>query len=257
VNGIPEVAGPELLNSEKTIRIRREFITFSKLGGFPEVVKSRDVTIIDAYFKDIMHRDVITRHQIRNPREIRELCLYLITNSGNLLSYESLRKMLQVKSVSTVRNYLEILKEVFLIQPLSKYDYSIKKQIFNPDKYYVTDMGFYQSLGFRFSENLGQVLENIVLQQLIRNHDDLYYWRSAGGKEVDFLVREKTKLTGAIQVTYDLNPENRDRELAGLIAAGKELGITHLTVLTHDQEERIQVGQFEIGVIPVWKWLLK
>jgi len=51
-----------------------------------------------------MHRDVITRHQIRNTKEIRELCLYLITNSGSLLSYESLWKMLQVKSVSTIRS---------------------------------------------------------------------------------------------------------------------------------------------------------
>ncbi|TSA32751.1 MAG: ATP-binding protein [Porphyromonadaceae bacterium] len=256
MNGIYEVAAPELLASEKTTRLKREFTTFSQLGGFPEVVKNRDVTITDAYFKDIMHRDVITRHQIRNAREIRELCLYLITNSGNLLSYESLRKMLQVKSVSTIRNYLEILKEVFLVQSLSKYAFSIKKQIFNPDKYYVTDLGFYQSLGFRFSENLGKVLENIVFHQLIRFHDDLYYWSSASGKKVDFLVREKSVLVEAIQVTYDLNPENRDRELAGLIAAGRELGISRLTVLTHDQEDLIRLGQFEIEVIPVWKWLL-
>ena len=65
---------------------------------------NKDVTFIDSYFKDIMHRDVITRHQIRNTKEIRELCLYLITNSGSLLSYESLWKMLQVKSVSTIRS---------------------------------------------------------------------------------------------------------------------------------------------------------
>jgi hypothetical protein len=164
--------------------------------------------------------------------------------------------MLQIKSVSTIRNYLEILKEVYLVQSLSLYDYSIKKQIFNPDKYYVTDLGFYQSLGFRFSENLGKVLENIVFHQLIRFHDDLYYWSSASGKEVDFLIREGSVLTQAIQVTYDLNPENRDRELAGLIAAARELDISRLRVLTHDQEDHIKLGQLEIEVIPVWKWLL-
>lgn len=256
MKGVGEVKPHDLLSTEKATLMKREFTNFSRLGGFPEVVKNMDITIVDAYFKDIMHRDVITRHQIRNAREIRELCLYLITNSGNLLSYESLRKMLQVKSVSTIRNYLEILKEVFLVQSLSRYDFSIKKQIFNPDKYYVTDIGFYQSLGFRFSENLGQVLENIVLHHLIRNHDDLYYWISAGGKEVDFLVREKTVLVEAIQVTYDLNPENRDRELSGLISAAKELGLSKLTILTNDQEDQIKLGEYEIQVIPVWKWLL-
>ncbi len=257
MNGATEVTEHDLLSTEKVARLKREFTAFSRLGGFPEVLKSYDVSIVDSYFKDIMHRDVITLHQIRNAREIRELCLYLITNSGNLLSYEALRRMLQVKSVSTIRNYLEILKEVFLIQSLPRYDFSIKKQIFNPDKYYVTDIGFYQSLGFRFSENMGQILENIVLHQLIRDHDDLYYWSSASGKEVDFLVREKTVLTEAIQVTYDLNPENRDRELSGLISAEKELGISKLTILTHDQEEQIQLGQYIIQVTPVWKWLLK
>ena len=256
MNGIYELSPRDLLTAENATRIKREFNTYSQLGGFPEVVKNKDVTITDAYFKDIMHRDVITRHQIRNAREIRELCLYLITNSGSLLSYESLRKMLHVKSVSTIRNYLEILKEVFLVQSLSLYSYSIKKQIFNPDKYYVTDLGFYQALGFRFSENLGKVLENMVFHQLNRLYDDLYYWNSADGKEVDFLIRKNTVLLEAIQVTYDLNPENRERELSGLIGAGKELGIAKLTVLTHDQEEHIQLGQFSIEVIPVWKWLL-
>ncbi len=252
-----EIGSPDLLGTHKTTQIKREFTAYSKSGGFPEVVKNKDVTLVDAYFKDIMHRDVISRHQIRNSAEIRELSLYLVTNSGNLSSYESLRKMLQVKSVSTIRNYLEILKEVYLVHSLSRYDYSIKKQIFNPDKYYVTDLGFYQLLGFRFSENLGQVLENIVLQQLIRDYDDLYYWVSAGGKEVDFLIREKTYLTEAIQVTYDLNPENRDRKLSGLVSAGKELGISKLTLLTYDQEDKIAVDEHEIQVIPVWKWLLK
>jgi predicted AAA+ superfamily ATPase len=84
----------------------------------------------------------------------------------------------------------------------------------------------------------------------------LYYWISAGGKEVDFLVREKTVLVEAIQVTYDLNPENRDRELSGLISAAKELGLSKLTILTNDQEDQIKLGEYEIQVIPVWKWLL-
>lgn len=256
MKGFDETWEPDKLPDVVISGIKREFSVYSRLGGFPEVLKDNDVTLVDSFFKDIIHRDVISRYQIRNVREIRELCLYLITNSGSILSYESLRLMLQVKSVSTIRNYLEILKEVYLVHSISRYDYSIKKQIFNPDKYYVTDLGFYQSLGFRFSENLGKVLENIVLQQLIRFHDDLYYWNSARGKEVDFLVREKSVLLEAIQVTYDLNPENRERELSGLVAAAKELGISSLKVLTYDQEDHIQSDGFEIQVIPVWRWLL-
>jgi len=249
-------AGGGNLAPDTRIAVQRAFTRYMSLGGFPEVLKSGDVSLTDAYFKDIIHRDVISANQIRNPREIRELCLYLITNSGNRLSYDALRRMLGVKSVSTVRNYLEQLKQVYLIRALSVYSHSIRNQIYNPDKYYVTDIGFYRSLAFRFSENLGQVLENLVFHELMRRHEDLYYWSSQAGREVDFLIREKTVLTQSIQVTYDLNPENRDRELSGLMAAQKELGITRLLVLTYDQEERIQDGGCDIEVLPVWKWML-
>ena len=250
------VSQRDLLLPVKISEIKREFEKYIKLGGFPEVIKNKDVTLAEQYFKDIIYRDVVSIYKIRNIKEVRELCLYLITNSGTVISYELLRKTIQAKNATTIKNYLNILQDVFLFYPLSKYDYSVKKQIYNPNKYYVSDMGFYQALGFKFSDNLGKLLENIVFEQLIRKGKEIFYWKSPKRKEVDFIVRKQTKLTEAYQVTYLLNFETREREIGNLIEAAKELNIANLYVLTYDQEEIIDFEDSKINVIPVWKWLI-
>lgn len=246
----------ESLLEENISAIKRAFDLYLSLGGFPEIIKNQDVMLADQYFKDIIHRDVISRYNIRNVKEIKELCLYLISNSGTLLSYEALRKTMNAKNGTTVKNWLNILQDVYMIRALSIYDFSVKKQIFNPDKYYITDLGFYHAVGFKFSQNIGKLLENIVFEQLNRVYDDIYYWKSARGKEVDFLVRQPSGIAHAFQVTYALTAENRERELAGLEAVVTELGQPERMILTWDQQELITTDSGDIQVFPVWKWLL-
>jgi len=247
----------KMLLGENISAIKRAFGLYLNLGGFPEIVKNQDVTIADQYFKDIIHRDVISRYNIRNVKEIKELCLYLISNSGNLISYEALRKTINAKNGTTVKNYLNILQDVYMMRALSLYDFSVKKQIYNPDKYYISDLGFYHSVGFKFSENTGKLIENIVFEQLVRNYPDIYYWKSIRGKEVDFLIRQQSGISHAFQVTYVLTQENRERELAGLEAIINEIGIPVRYIITWDQEELITTNSGEIHVLPVWKWLLE
>lgn len=242
---------------EKIAEIKREFDKYIKLGGFPEVVKRNDVMLADQYFKDIIHRDVISLYNIRNIKELKELCLYLITNTGSILSYDSLRKITGARNITTIKNYLNILQDVYLFYSLSKFDYSIKKQIYNPDKYYVSDLGFYNAIGFKFSENLGKILENIVFHHLIRMNKNIFYWKSSSGKEVDFIITDSTnKITEVYQVTYSLTNENRERELNGLKLISKEFGTMNRYILTYDQEDKIVLDDGIIEVLPVWKWLL-
>jgi hypothetical protein len=216
-----------------------------------------EITLAEQYFKDIIHRDVVSRYNIRNVKEIRELSLFLITNSGCLTSYEYIKNTIQAKNATTVKNYLNILENVYLISSLSLYDFSLKKQIYNPDKYYVNDLGFYHAVGFKFSENQGKLLENVVFEQLMRKGFEFYYWKSKKGNEVDFLVRQQNKITDAIQVTYSLSPENLVRETAGLDALNEQIGAVNKIILTYDEEQEIDTVGGRIKVMPVWKWLLE
>jgi predicted AAA+ superfamily ATPase len=216
-----------------------------------------EITLAEQYFKDIIHRDVVSHYNIRNVKEIRELSLFLITNSGCLTSYEYIKNTIQAKNATTVKNYLNILENVYLISSLSLYDFSLKKQIYNPDKYYVNDLGFYHAVGFKFSENQGKLLENVVFEQLMRKGFEFYYWKSKKGNEVDFLVRQQNKITDAIQVTYSLSTENLARETAGLDALNEQIGAVNKIILTYDEEQEIDTVGGRIKVMPVWKWLLE
>jgi uncharacterized protein len=252
-----EVEERDFYLPEKTVEIKRAFTNYLKLGGFPEVLKNEEIALAEQYFKDIIHRDVVSRYNIRNVKEIRELSLYLITNSGCLASYESLKNTIQAKNATTVKNFLNILEDVYLITTLSLYDFSLKKQIYNPDKYYVNDLGFYHAVGFKFSENLGKLLENVVFEQLMRKGSEFYYWKSRKGNEVDFLVRQHNRITDALQVTYSLSPENLVRETAGLDALNEQLGEVNKIILTYDEEREVETVAGRIKVMPVWKWLLE
>ena len=242
---------------EKAAAIKRAFDNYLQLGGFPEVLKNNDITLAEQYFKDIIHRDVVSRYNIRNVKEIRELSLYLISNSGCLASYESLRGTIHAKNASTIKNYLTILEDVYLIQPLSLYDFSIKKQIYNPNKYYVNDAGFYKAVGFRFSENTGRILETLVFQQLLRQGLELYYWKSPKGNEVDFLTFSGNKPKQAIQVTYSLTEDNLDRELKALSFIDERFGEVDKLILTYDEEKTLEAEAGTVRVMPVWKWSLE
>ena len=57
---------------EKKIKLKNLFKEYLKLGGFPEVLKIKDTTLLEQYFKDIIYRDVIVRYSIRNPKELKE-----------------------------------------------------------------------------------------------------------------------------------------------------------------------------------------
>ena len=247
----------EMLLGENISAVKRAFNLYMHTGGFPEIVKNLDITLADQYFKDIIYRDVISRYNIRNVKELKELCLYLISNSGTLLSYESLRKTIDAKNGTTIKNYLNILQDVYMVESLSLYNFSVKKQIYNPDKYYISDLGFYHSVGFKFSENIGNLLENIVFEQLTRLYPDIYYWKSSRGKEVDFVVRHQSSITHSFQVTYALSTENRERELSGLEAITDELGNPERYILTWDQEETLNTDSGKIHVLPIWKWLIQ
>jgi predicted AAA+ superfamily ATPase len=79
-----------------------------------------------------------------------------------------------------------------------------------------------------------------------------------GKKECDFLVRDKTRIAEAIQVSWSIGNENvRKRELAGLLDATENYGLRKGLILTESMEDEIRTENVRITVKPVWKWLLE
>ncbi|MCD6184204.1 MAG: ATP-binding protein [Deltaproteobacteria bacterium] len=242
------------LSANTKVRLTGAFDTYLKSGGFPMVIRENDPELLDNYFKDILYRDIIARYRISQVDEIKQLGLYFFSNIAKIFSYSTLQKITGIKSLSTVKNYLDYFSMSYLFFYLRKFDYSVKKQILNSRKVYSVDHGFANRLGFNFSKNRGRILENMVLIELLRNNKEVFY--HSGKKECDFVVRQGFQITEAIQVAYHLNKENVEREVSGLLEAMEKFNLKKGLILTYDTDIDAAEIPETIKIIPVWKWLL-
>ena len=163
--------------------------------------------------------------------------------------------MSQLKNIATVKNILESFESSFLFFFINKFDYSIKTQIQNPRKVYCIDNGFLVNMGFRMSEDKGKLLENLIAIELKRREKEIFYYSEKS--ECDFVIRETNKIKEAIQVTYEINEKNKEREITGLMEALNKFKLKEGLIITFDQEEKIEVEGKIIKIVPVWKWLLE
>lgn len=244
----------KIYTTKEKARLAKYFDEYVKYGGFPEIVASKNENELKQLYQDILIKDLIVRFKIRESKAFRELALFLLSNSGSAISFNNLKKILNFRSVTTVKNYVEFLESAYLNFLASKFDYSLKKQIINDKKVYSIDTGIINTVSFAFSANSGRLLENAVFMELKRRGEEVYYHK--GKKECDFLIKTGRKISMALQITENLNPENRDREINGLVEAAETFNIEKLFILTLDQEESVKIGDRKISIMPIWKWLL-
>ncbi|MDA0771957.1 MAG: DUF4143 domain-containing protein [Cyanobacteria bacterium] len=160
-----------------------------------------------------------------------------------------------VKNVTTVKNYIDYLEQAWLLFTVNSYAASIKKQQIAAKKIYATDTGMVNQVAFGVSENKGQTLENIVFLALRKRQEDIFYYKTAKGYEVDFYLRCTREL---YQACWDLSDKDtREREVRALIEAQSELKAKELYIISFDSKEDIVIGKDLIKVIPVWEWLLE
>ena len=245
----------EFLGMKKEKPSASVFWDYLKKGGFPEFLKYGKNESLQMLLSDIIARDIVVRHRIKDERKIKAMATYLLTNTGKEFSYNSLKKTFGIGSVNSAIAFVSYFEDSYLLFTLPKFDYSLKKQIVNPKKVYSVDNGLSSANSASFSDDNGRVLENSVFLHLRRQNREIFYFREKS--ECDFLVREKSKITRAIQVCYGLNEDNKEREIKGLQEAMSKFNLNDGLILTYNQEDRIDLGRKEIKVLPAWKWMLE
>ena len=243
----------EALLFRKEIASPDSFEWYLKQGGFPDFIKYGRPEILRELFTDILQRDIISRHKIRETKALHELALYLLSNVGKEFSYNSLKKMFQFGSVNTPISFVSYLEDSYLLFTLPKFDYSLKKQMINEKKIYSIDNGLSNANSVSFSSNKGRMLENFVFITLRRSHKNIYYFRENG--ECDFLIKEDSRIIVAIQVAYELNEDNKKREIEGLLEAMRKFELREGFILTYNQEDEIDIEDKRIIIKPVWRWI--
>lgn len=251
-----EYVSNDLYLTEKKIKIKLFFEEYLLKGGVPEYTKYGKKEIIQKVYEDILYKDILVRYNLTDEKTLRELSKYLISNVGAEFSYNNLKKMLSLGSSNTIKSYISYLENSYLIFTLEKFDYSMKKQLMNQKKIYTIDPAFIENVSFRFSKDIGKLLENMVFIELKRRNHEIYYHRDKF--ECDFLIKEGLEIVSAIQVTKSLDDdETKKREIKGLIEALEKYKLNQGLILTEDEEDEFEIKNYKIIVKPIWKFLLE
>lgn len=244
----------------------REFINFKKLdaspesllrylntGGFPEYVKQGAHEILNHIFEDILIRDIAARYNIRDRRTLQRLALYLMSNTGKLTTANRLKTLFEVGSTNTITDNLSHLEDSYLLHFVPKFSHSLRKQMINPRKVYAIDTGMISVNSDSFTDDHGRKLENLVYLHLRRSFRDIYYFSEKG--ECDFIVMTNSIPKQALQVCFNLNPDNLDRELNGLVEALQILDLKHGKIITVNQKGHYEKDGRQIEAIPCHEYL--
>lgn len=222
-------------------------------GGFPEYLKTGDEEVLFRLMDDIIYRDVAVRYGLRQHQTLRQLAIFLISNSGKYYSQNNLKNLFGIGSVRSVSDYVSWLEDSYLIFSIPKFSFSLKKQIYNPKKIYCVDTGLAGANSLSMSKDQGRKLENLIFLHFRRNRKAIFYY--AEKNECDFIIVVKGQPILAVQVCLQLTSDNLDRELKGLEEAMAELNLDQGLIITLDQEDAFEVKGKPVKAIPAWKFL--
>ncbi len=244
----------EFINFSSKLADIESFAEYFNIGGFPEYISHPDEQLLQNLVNDVLLRDIVVRYNIRNSSALQQITLYLLSNVGKVFSYTGLCKTFEQTSINTLISFIKYLEDCYMIFTLPKFDYSLKKQSVNPKKIYCVDQGLIRANSLSFSPDDGRILENVVYIHLRRCKLVIYYFRQLG--DCDFVAGKRNQITIAIQVCYQINDDNKTREVKGLIEAAKFFKLTEGLILTYNQTDSFDIDGVKVKVQPVWEWML-
>lgn len=205
----------EEYQSAHLIDLKNNFYEYLTYGGYPAVVLEKDIDekiflleeLKNAYIKrDILESGVAMEHKFY-------LLFQLLADQvGNLVNKHVLAKTIQVDN-KTIDNYLYILEKCFHVHLVKPFFRNLKKELTKMPKVYFNDLGLRNAMLNRFGEmetrtDKGALLENYFFSQFrqMYNLEQLHYWRTADGQEIDFIVEENFEKGMAYEVKWsDIN----------------------------------------------------
>lgn len=240
---------------------RNAFDAYLKQGGFPELLTiNGNKTYVSNLVDNILKRDIEQRYGIRYKAAFESMAQHLLNVTPAIVSYPNLTKLFRFKSEHTVKNYIDYLKQAYLLIGIQKYSQKSKLRIIG-EKLYPIDVAMMDKRDNAFvGENLGHRLETVVLIHLLRKCKidglDVYYLNERSG-ECDFVVCRGNVVVQAIQVSYDLtSPKTRQRELSGLMLAARHTRCNDLLLLTDHESGLVTIEGQSIVIQPVYEWCL-
>lgn len=157
----------------------------------------------------------------------------------------------------TVERFSYYLEEAYLVLFLKRFSYKVREQEKSPRKVYSIDPGLLQAYSFKFMENTGKIMENLVFLELLKTGKEIYYWKNPQQEEVDFVIKEGLKVKQLIQVCYNIgNPETKKREIRALLKALNEFKLPEGLVITYDYDGQEHYQGKMVRYLALWRWMM-
>ena len=188
------------------------FENFAIWGGYPRASLIDETKekqqILSEIYQSYLNKDVVGLLAMEDTAHFNKLVSLLAAQISGLFNINEISKMLNV-SRYTIEKYLFILKNTFVIKFLTPFYTNKQKEVIKMPKLYFIDTGLRNFAIHNFNamelrQDSGQLIENAVYLELTKNispADELHFWRTPHGTEVDFIVRKNQNII-PIEVKY-------------------------------------------------------
>lgn len=192
LEGVPQSINMEMLQYYKS---------FLSSGGYPaivlEKVKEKKEKKISEIVRKYLRADIIDIGNIKEVRKFNALLEILASQTGNILNVSELSRTIGLAK-QTIDEYLFLLENTFIIKLVRPYYNNLRSELTKMPKIYFEDTGTANYLENKQLPEIisGKLFENSIFNELrkICNEEDIYYWRTSKGHEIDFIIKIKKEL---------------------------------------------------------------
>lgn len=255
---LEQILGEGSWKKEYSVMSQHEIIEMLMRGGFPAVVAAQSAEErrewCNDYLFNALQKDINDLSKIEHFSQMPSLLYGIANRIGAPLNVNALTDLIKT-SESTIRRYIELLKSLFLLYPLSSWSQNIDKKLAKTSKIYFVDtslllhsMDFDEQRLLKLPNVLGQVFENFIVMELVKqatwNKDSvkLYHFRTQDKKEVDVVL--ETPSGKVVGIEIKLSSIVRKDDLKGLIALKEYAGDSfHKGVILYTGDKTLPFGE--------------
>ena len=188
-------------------------------GQYPHSIKNpNDEKYLLNFVDSLIFKDILELSLIENKKLAKDLLKLLAFQIGNLINYSELAVSLKADR-RTIKRYIEIFEQSFIIYRLYPYSKSKRDEIIKSAKIFFYDNGVRNALIGDFSDlnsriDKGALFENFIVGELIKQHSyseknfKFYYWRTKQGSEIDVVLEKGKELIG-VEIKYKRKAFNK------------------------------------------------
>jgi predicted AAA+ superfamily ATPase len=232
-------------------------------GGLPKILDyptiERKMDYLKSLFKKTYLTDIKERYKIKNDDDLEELIDIVASSIGGLTNPSKLENTFQTVKHSnithtTIKSYLDMLQDVFLIEKSVRYDIKGRKYIDTPAKYYFSDLGLRNArINFRQYEET-HLMENLIYNELrlrgmsvdvgvvVKNEKDANGVSVRKQLEVDFVCNQGSQryyIQSALRLPNEEKREQEVRSLKSINDSFRKFVITEDLISRYQDNEGI------------------